>query len=97
MFLSRTFTKCLLNLSDNLGKNFIIRSGIVACTLFLIHQCNIYQRHQRNDMITLTSLISLGVSVITFGDEFRRRTIILFIFSIDDDFYVFVVDVQSDM
>ena len=46
-----------LNLRSQLSKNTIIGSRVVLATLPLIHQGNVNQRHQRDCVLALTTLI----------------------------------------
>ena len=86
-----------LNLRSQLSKNTIIGRRIVLPAFPLQHQRDVYQRHQRNGMLTLLTLISLRIGVITVGDEFGGLTVVFLIGAIDRHFDLLVVDVQSYM
>ena len=92
MFFQRVF-----NLSGQSCKNIIIGRRIIICTLLLMHQRNVDECHQCYDVITLTPFICLRIGIVALGDELGSGTIVLLVIAFDDDFYLFVVDVQSDM
>ena len=48
-----------LNLRSQLSKNIIIGSSIILTALALLEQGNVNQRHQRDCMLALATLISL--------------------------------------
>ena len=85
--------KDFLDFSRQLGKNIIVGIGIVVCTFLLVHQGNVNQGHQSNDVVALTALVSLCVGVVALGDELAGRTVIFFFVTIDNDIDVFVVNV----
>ena len=91
------FVQHIFHLSGQPGKNIIVRHRIVVTMLLLIHECDVDERHERNHMIILPALISLGVGIIAVGDELGCQAIELFVLTVDDDIYLFVVDVQPDM
>ena len=90
-------TEGFLDFSRQFGKNIIIGRGIIMGTLFLIHQRDVDQRHQRYCMITLAPFICLRIGIIALCDELGCTTIVFLIVAIDYDFYFLVVDVQPDM
>ena len=92
-----TFTEDFLDFSSQLGKNIIIGRGIVMTALFLAHQRYVDECHQCDGMITLAPFIRLSIGVIALSDEFCCTTIELFVITIDDDLYILIVDMQSDM
>lgn len=91
------FAQCILHLSGQPGKNIIVRHRIVVTMLLLIHERNVDERHERYQVITLPTLICLGIGIVPVGDELGCQPIELFVLAIDDDVYLFVVDVQPDM
>ena len=66
---STLFFQCFFNLSGQSCKNIIIGRRIIICTLFLMHQRYVDERHQRYDMITLAPLICLCIGIVALGDE----------------------------
>ena len=97
MFSSLRVAKSILHLLGQLGENIIIGRRIVVRMFFLVHQRNINQRHQRYRMVALTPLIGLGVGGLAFGDEFCCQAIVFLVVPVDDNLYLFVIDVQPDM
>ena len=93
MFLSLFLVKRTFNFGRKPCKNIIIGGGVVVGALFLIHERNVYQRHQRYGVVALTSLVGLGVGVVPLGDELGGQPVVLFVFAVDDNFYLLVVDV----
>ena len=87
----------VFNLCSQACKNIIIGRGIIVGTLFLIHQRNIDEGHQRHCMFTLAPFICLSISIVALSDELGGCTIVLLFIAFDDDFYLFVVHVQRDM
>ena len=71
------------NLRSQLSKNTFIGCRIVFGTLALIHQGDINQRHQRDCMLPLATLVSLSIGIITVGYELSRSTIILLVGTIN--------------
>ena len=51
--------QCFLNLRSQLSKNTIIGCRIVLAALFLQHQRDVYQCHQRDGVLTFLPPISL--------------------------------------
>ena len=86
-----------LNLRSQLRKNIIIGSSIILTALALMEQGNINQRHQRNCMLALSTLISLSIGIITVGYELGCTAIELFIGATYRHLNLFVIDVQPYM
>ncbi len=89
--------QCFLNLRSQLGKNIIIGCRIVLTALLLQHQRDVDQRHQRDGVLTLLTLLSLRIGVITVGDELGCPAVVLLIGTVDRHFDLLVVDVQPYM
>ena len=89
--------QCLLNLRSQLRENTIIGSRIVLTVFTFIEQRHIYQRHQRNSVLALLTLISLRISIITVCDELGCLTVELFIGTVDRHLDLLIVDVQPYM
>ena len=89
--------QCFLNFRSQLSKNTIIGCRIVLSEFTLIQQRDVDQRHQRNGVLALLTLICLRIGIITVGDEFGCLTVELFIGTVDRHFDFLVVDVQLDM
>ena len=86
-----------LNLRSQLRKNTIIGRRIVLTALTLIPQRDVYQRHQRNGVLTLLPLIRLRIGVITVGNELGGPAVGLFFGTVDRHFDFLVIDVQPYM
>ena len=93
MFLSLLLAKCIFNLSSQSCKNIIIGRCIIMGSLFLIYQCDIYQRHQRNGMFTFASLICLSIGIVTLSDELSCGAVKLLFITFDDNLDLFIVNV----
>ena len=97
MFLLLGFTERFLDLACQTGQNIIIDRRVVMRTLLLIEQSNVYQRHERNGMVGLTTTVMPGIGIIALGDELGCGTIEFLFLAVDDHVDFFIVDVQSDM
>ena len=86
-----------LNLRSQPSKNTIIGSCVIFAMLPLIHQGNVNQRHQRDCVLALTTLISLCIGIIAVGDELGCLTVILLVGTFHRHLYLFIVDVQPYM
>lgn len=86
-----------LNLRSQLRKNTIIGCRVVLAAFPLQHQRDVDQRHQRDGMLTLLSLISLRIGVITVRDELGGLAVVLLIGAVYRHFDFLVVDVQPYM
>ena len=89
--------KDFLNFRSQLGENTCIRISVVIAALTLVHKGNIDKRHQRYRMLTLLTLISLGIGIITVGNEFGCLTVEFLVGTPDGYFDFFIVDMQPDM
>ena len=89
--------QCFLNLRSQLSKNTIIGCRVVLAALAFQHQRDVDQRHQRDGMLTLLTLISLRISILTVGDELGCPAVELLLGAIDRHFDFLVVDVQPYM
>ena len=85
------------NLRSQLSKNTFIGCRIVFGTQALIHQGDINQRHQRDCMLPLATLVSLSIDIITVGYELSRSTIILLVGTINRHLDFLIVDMQLYM
>ncbi len=95
--LTSPLTEGFLDFGCQFGKNIVIGLSIVAGMLLLIHQGNVDKGHQRNPMVGLAPTIYLGIGIVAVCYEFSCTTIVHFLFTIDDDIHVVVVDMQRDM
>ena len=87
----------ILDFSRQLGENINIGRGIVMGTLFLTHQRNVDECHQRHSVFTFAPFICLSIGIVALGDELGCTAIVFLVVTVDDNFYVFVIDVQPDM
>ena len=97
MFLSLLLAKCILYLLCQPGKNIVVGFGIVVGTLLLIHQCDVDERHQRYRMIILAPFVCLSIGIVALRDLLGCQTVELLVVTVDDDFYLLIVDMQPDM
>ena len=87
----------ILDFAGQTGQNIIIHRRVVMSALLLIEQRNVYQRHERNDVVCLPTRIVRRIGVIALCDELGCSTVVLFILAVDDHVDFFVIDVQPDI
>ncbi len=89
--------QCFLNLRSQLSKKTIIGSRVIPAMLPLIHQGNVHQRHQRDGVLALLTLICLCIGIITVSDELGCLSVIFLIGTVNGHFDFLVVDMQPYM